>query len=93
MRGARVQYQNPMISYGKTAPDQICRRAPTEVHVGLFRGKKARVENAPKMSEANRREGAKRGEAGLKAPHKSGRALVCVRRSRLRETPPWFNKK
>ena len=28
MRGARVQYQNPMISYGKTAPDQICRRAP-----------------------------------------------------------------
>ena len=69
MRGARVQYQNPMISYGKTAPDQICRRAPTEVHVGLFRGKKARVDD------------------------KSGRALVCVRRSRLRETPPWFNKK
>ena len=28
MRGARVQYQNPMISYCKTAPDQICRRAP-----------------------------------------------------------------
>ena len=28
MRGDRVQYQNPMISYCKTAPDQICRRAP-----------------------------------------------------------------
>ena len=28
MRGARVPYQNPMISYCKTAPDQICRRAP-----------------------------------------------------------------
>ena len=27
---------------------------------------KTRVENAPKMSEANRREGAKRGEAGRK---------------------------
>ena len=46
----------------------------------------ARVENAPES--AARREGAKRGEAGRKDPHKSRWPHFCVRRSRLRETPP-----
>ena len=51
----------------------------------------ARVENVPES--AARREGAKRGEAGRKDPHKSSWPHFCVRRSRLRETTPWFNKK
>ena len=76
MRGDRIKclglrtYRTSCIN----ATDSICRRARMESQSVVKRGQLARVENAPKMSEANRREGAKRGEAGCKAPHKSNRS-------------------
>ena len=52
----------------------------------------ARVENAPKMSEANRREGAKRGEAGRKDPHKSESVALCVWQCHLRNVSTLSNR-
>ena len=87
MRGDRIKclglrtYRTSCIN----ATDSICRRARMESQNVVKRGQWARVENAPKMSEANRREGAKRGEAGRKDPHKSRRPHFCVCRRHLRK--------
>ena len=58
------------------ATDSICRRARMESQSVVKLCQWARVENAPKKAQLSiiRREGAKRGEADPKGPHKSNRS-------------------